>query len=64
VRPGAAYYHAQLREFVLPYDEVRRAQSPDDMLMDFFQSTYEAAANLGNWDRGELEFALDALPGV
>lgn len=64
VRPGAAYYHAQLHEFVLPYDEVRQAQSPDDMLIDFFQSTYEAAANLGNWNRAELEFAPDAVPGT
>ena len=62
VRPGAAYYHAQLREFILPYDEVRQAKSPDEMLMDFFQSTYEAAANLGNWSRAGLEFAPDALP--
>jgi len=58
LRPDTAYYHTQLREFVLPYDEVRQAQSPDDMLMDFCQSTYEAAANLGNWDRAELESAL------
>jgi hypothetical protein len=62
VRPGEAYYHEQLREFVLPYDDVRQAQSPDDTLIDFFQSTYEAAANLGNWNRAELEFAPDALP--
>jgi len=55
VRPGAAFYHADLREFVLPYDEVRQAQSPDEMLLDFCQSTYEATAELGNWKRAELE---------
>jgi hypothetical protein len=64
VRPGAAYYHAQLREFVLPYDEVRKAQSPDGMLMDFLQSTYEAAATLGNWNRAELECVPHARPSV
>ena len=56
VRPGAAAYHPQLHEFVLPYDDVRRAPSPDDMLLGFFQSTYDAAAELGRWDRAELEF--------
>jgi hypothetical protein len=62
VRPASAYYHAQLGEFVLPYDEVRQSPSPDDTLMEFLQSTYEAAANLGNWNRAELEFAPGALP--
>jgi hypothetical protein len=55
VRPAAAYYHKDLREFVLPYDAVRQAASPDDALLDFLQSTYEAAANLGRWDRAALE---------
>lgn len=59
VRPGAAFYHAQLREFVLPYEEVRLASSPDDVLMDFCQSTYEAAAELGNWNRADLDVAPD-----
>lgn len=57
IRPEGAYYHAQLHEFVLPYELVRNAQSPDDMLMDFCQSTYVAAADLGKWNRAELEFA-------
>lgn len=57
VLPEGAYYHAQLGEFVLPYELVRNAQSPDDMLMDFCQSTYDAAASLGHWNRAELEFA-------
>jgi hypothetical protein len=55
VRPAAAYYHEALREFVLPYDAMRRADSPDDTLLEFLQSTYEAAANLGRWDRAALE---------
>jgi hypothetical protein len=63
IEPPGAYYHPQLREFVLPYEQVRNAQSPDDMLMAFCQSTYAAAASLGNWDRAELEFRLeDWLP--
>lgn len=55
VRPGSATYNSDLGEFVLPYDEVRKAESPDKMLLEFLQSTYEAAANLGNWDRAALE---------
>ena len=59
VRPAAAYYHPDLREFILPYDEVRTAREPDAMLLEFLQSTYEAAANLGRWDRAALERAGD-----
>jgi hypothetical protein len=55
VRPGAASYHSQLGEFILPYDEVRKASDPRATLMDFLQGTYEAAANLGGWDRLALE---------
>jgi enamine deaminase RidA (YjgF/YER057c/UK114 family) len=54
--PGA-YYHRELGEFILPYDAVRSAPSPDDLLLDFLQSTYAAAANLANWDRAALERA-------
>ncbi|OLE70208.1 MAG: hypothetical protein AUI36_04040 [Cyanobacteria bacterium 13_1_40CM_2_61_4] len=57
VEPGAAYYHPDLREFVLPYDAVRTAERPDEALMAFLQSTYEAAADLGHWDRAALERA-------
>lgn len=63
VQPAAAYYHPKLREFVLPYEAVRRAHSPDDELMAFCQSTYDAAADLGNWNRAELEYPRGALPG-
>ena len=50
-----ASYNADLREFVLPYDVVRRAADPDRMLLEFFQVTYDAAAELGAWDRAALE---------
>lgn len=55
LRPAQASYSAQMKEFVLPYDAVRQSSDPDGMVLDFFQSTYEAAANLGNWDRAALE---------
>ena len=45
-----AYYHPELREFILPYDKVRAAPSPDGLILDFLQRTYEAAATLGRWD--------------
>jgi Family of unknown function (DUF5996) len=55
VRPGAAFFSREMGEFFLPYDEVRRALSPDAMLLEFLQSTYDAAADLGRWDRAKLE---------
>jgi hypothetical protein len=55
VLPPAAHYHAGLHEFILMYDDVRSAASPRLALLDFLQSTYDAAANLGNWDRPNLE---------
>jgi uncharacterized protein DUF5996 len=55
VRPTAARYNSDLGEFLLPYDEVRRASSPDAMLLEFLQSSYEAAADCGAWDRVALE---------
>jgi hypothetical protein len=54
IKPDAAVYNAQLKEFTLPYDVVREADSPDDALLDFAQSTYDAASTLGNWDRAAL----------
>ncbi len=53
--PEKAYYDWGVREFLLPYDDVRGAESPREALLDFFQSTYEAGANLGGWDRASLE---------
>ena len=55
VKPAQAFYSNDLREFLLPYDAVRNSTSPDEMLMEFLQSTYEAAADLGKWDRKALE---------
>ncbi len=55
VRPDAAFYTTDLGEFILPYDAVRQSASPDDTLLEFFQSTYEAAAELANWSRTALE---------
>ena len=55
VRPQAAYYHPQMKEFLLLYDDVRSATSPKAALMEFLESTYDAAANLGKWDRKALE---------
>jgi hypothetical protein len=62
VRPDGAFYSTDLREFLLPYDVVRESPTPDDTLMAFLQSTYEAAANLGGWDRGALERASATTP--
>lgn len=55
ISPEAAYYDENLGEFLLPYDAVRLANNPEDMLMTFLESTYRAAAELGNWDRAALE---------
>jgi hypothetical protein len=55
IRPSAAFYDKDLGQFLLPYDEVRRAPSPDEYLLDFLVSTYGAAADLGHWDRAALE---------
>jgi hypothetical protein len=55
VKPDAAFYSTDLREFILPYDVVQQSTSPDKTLLDFLQTTYEAAANLANWDRMSLE---------
>jgi len=59
VAPPTAFYSTDLREFILPYDVVRQSPSPDQTLLEFLQTTYEAAANLGDWDRGALERRRD-----
>ena len=59
VQPEAAYYHKELGEFILPYEAVRTADKPDTVLLDFLQSTYEAAADLSGWDRNALERTTD-----
>jgi uncharacterized protein DUF5996 len=58
VKPDAAFYHPQLGEYLLMYDDVRRADSPRDFLMQFLQTTYDAAATLGKWDRKALERSI------
>lgn len=63
VRPDAAFFSEALGEFILPYDAVRNAAEPNQALLDFLQSTYEAAANAAQWDRDALECAL-GQPGV
>lgn len=55
VTPAEAFYSTDLKEFVLPYDVVRQSDAPDDTLLGFLQTTYEAAANLAGWDRLSLE---------
>jgi hypothetical protein len=55
VLPKGAYFDGQLGEFLLKYDDVRKAASPAEALLQFCQSTYEAGANLGKWDRAALE---------
>lgn len=55
LRPQAAVFDTNMQEFILDYEDVRTSADPDAMLLDFFQSTYEAAANLANWDRAALE---------
>lgn len=62
VRPKEAFFAKDLGEFLLPYDAVRAASDPDAALMEFLQSTYEAAADLAKWDRAALECAL-GMPG-
>jgi hypothetical protein len=55
IRPAPAFYSAEFNNFLLPYDDVRSAADPRTMVLEFLQSTYEAAATLGRWDRENLE---------
>jgi hypothetical protein len=55
VQPGAAFYHGEMGEFILPYEAVRRAASPDAAIVAFVESTYDQAATLAEWDRARLE---------
>jgi uncharacterized protein DUF5996 len=63
VRPEAAFFSEALGEFILPYDAVRTAAQPDQALLEFLQSTYDAAANAAAWDRDALE-CVPGRPGV
>jgi hypothetical protein len=64
VLPSAARYDATMREFILPYDDVRKADSPEAALLAFLESTYIAAADLGLWDRRALEVSPETLRAV
>jgi hypothetical protein len=55
MRPAEAHYHPTLKEFILPYEAVRTAPNWEEIVLSFFQSTYEAGANLARWDRSTLE---------
>jgi hypothetical protein len=55
VRPSAALYNEDLGQFLLPYEQARQSESPDEDVLAFLQSTYEAAADKGQWDRAVLE---------
>jgi len=61
VQPPEVYYESKLREYILPYDAVRTAEKPDEVLLDFAQSAYDAASKLGKWDRDALEEKKPAL---
>ena len=55
VRPASAYYSRELANFILPYDAVRSLPSPDEIVLEFFQSVYDAAADQAGWDRSALD---------
>jgi len=55
VRPDAAYYHRELGEFILPYDAVRRAVSPEQAIREFVSTTYDAGVTLAHWDRAAVD---------
>jgi hypothetical protein len=63
VLPAEARYEASIGEFVLPYDVVRQAAAPEAVLLDFLQSSYEAAADMGAWNRAALERGKDWRAG-
>ena len=62
VEPDTAYFSDEHGEFLLPYEAVRTADDPDRAVARFLQTTYEAAAELGGWDRGALEDDPNRLP--
>lgn len=56
IQPSTGFYSTDMQEFILPYEAVRQVDDPDAAVLAFLQSTYEAAANLGHWDRAALEY--------
>lgn len=61
IKPQSAFYHQDLREFLLPYQDVQQAPDPAQMVLDFLHSTYEAAATLSHWNRNKLENKYERL---
>ena len=61
VKPAEAFYSAEMGEFLLNYDLVQRSTDPEKVLLEFLQSTYEAAATVGKWDREALEFDFSSF---
>src|SRR3954469_1325853 len=61
VQPASAFYEPKFREFMLPYDEVRTAEKSGEVLLEFAQSTYDAASTLGKWDRAALQEVKPSL---
>ncbi|HWF19416.1 MAG TPA: DUF5996 family protein [Verrucomicrobiae bacterium] len=59
--PGKAFYHPRLHEFILMYDDLRASESPKEDLLEFLQTTYEAGATLGNWNRAPLERSAETV---
>ena len=55
VKPAETFYSSEMKEFFLLYEDVRKSETPEQALRDFLQTTYEAGANLANWDRAALE---------
>jgi hypothetical protein len=62
IRPEGAFFHPELGEFILPYENVRRVANPDRLILDFYRSAYEACATLAGWDRVALERSARARP--
>src|ERR1700758_1135853 len=62
VRPDAALFSDTFQQFLLPYEAVRRAEEPDQMVLEFLHTTYAAAADVGGWDRARLEDNPNRLP--
>jgi hypothetical protein len=60
VEPSTAQWSDQLKEFILPYEAARTAADPDRAVLDFFNTTYSAAADLNRWDRAALERGASA----
>jgi hypothetical protein len=55
IKPDKAFYNVATKGYILKYEDVRKAENPDQMVLDFFESTYEESARLGGWDRRSLE---------